>query len=164
MAPNLIIPIGIPGCGKSTWVKEMFDLKYAIVSSDAIRKNIFGSLVTAHRTTPEQRVANNQQVFDIFHNKISEHLQFGVDVVADATNLNPFARDRLKAIAKEHGAKTHAILFKNPTEALVRNRERDEDAQVPEDVMMNFVAKYYEVLNDLPFENYDCVTEIGSVR
>lgn len=165
MAPNLVIPIGVPGCGKSTFVKDLFDLKYAIISSDEIRKTLFGSLVVAHAgNDPVEKAENNARVFDLFHNKISESLRYSIDTVADATSLNPLSRETLRGIAEEQGATTHAILFKNPTEALVQNRARPDDTRVPEDKMMDFIAKYYEVLNDFPFERYTRVTEIRSFR
>lgn len=169
---NLIIPLGIPGCGKSTWAKTLLDLKYAIVSSDKIRKELFGSLSAAHMREdgtpldPAQRQKNNEKVFDIFHSKIEERLTHGVDVFADATNLSRLARLRLVDIARATFAQTHVLLFKNPTEAMLRNERRDEDEKVPHEAMMDMYAKYLECLVDLQAEikRYDTVTEICSVR
>lgn len=160
---NLIIPVGLPGCGKSTWAKNLLSLKYAIVSSDEIRKNLFESLRSAHDVTPEERHERNTQVFDLFHRKIDDCLRMDVDVFADATNLNPFARKNLVEIARKNHCQTHLLFFKNPEQAFMRNVRRDRDAVVPKDVMDNFYVKYLECLRDIKEEEYDSVTEIGGV-
>lgn len=161
---NLIIPVGIPGCGKSTYTKTIFDLKYSSVSTDRIRQQVFGSLRAAHDVSPDQHRENNDLVFRKYHEQIEEQLRHGVDTIADATNLRPYARARLLTIAKATNADTHCLLFKNPSEAMMRNRRRDKDAVVPEDKMLDFLAQYYEVLRDLYQEEYTTVTEIVSFR
>lgn len=161
---NLIIPVGIPGCGKSTYTKALFDLKYSSVSTDEIRRQVFGSLRAAHDVAPEQHRANNDLVFKKYHSQIEDQLRHGVDTIADATNLRRHARRSLLDIAETTGAQAHCILFKNPHEAFLRNRRRPEDAVVPEDKMLDFLAQYYEVLRDIYQEAYTTVTEIASFR
>lgn len=157
---NLIIPIGIPGSGKSHWAYTFADLKYRIVSSDKIRKRVFGGLRAAH--TPEDKVANNAKVFEEFHRDIKESLEHGVDVIADATNLNSFARHKLLKIAEQTHSKVHAVFFMNISQALHRNADRDADAMVPNEVMKAMLDKYGETLIELPNEKYDTVTRIES--
>src|SRR4051812_41108561 len=122
---NLIIPVGVPGSGKSTWAKSMLDLKYHIVSSDDIRMRLFGSLRAAHE--PEVKKDDKAKVWATFYREIDDCLAHGVDVVADATNLRAFAREKLRDIAKLQHAQTHVLLFDNYYQAWFRNRERPED-------------------------------------
>lgn len=156
----LLILAGIPGCGKSTLAKTFFDLKYAVVSSDAIRLDLFSSLKGAHQES--KRKEYNARVFSIFHDLIRERLQHNVDVIADATNLNHFARTKLLDIADLCHAEAHLVLFKNLNQALERNAARDDDKRVPEGAMAHMVDKYWDTLARLPQEapNYTSITLI----
>jgi predicted kinase len=161
---NLIILAGIPGCGKSTWARQFFDLKYKIVSTDEIRKRSFGSLKAAHADEGDRKQINNLHVFDAFHREIREALEHGVDVIADATNLTKSARTILLNIAEATGAQAHLVLFKNLFEATTRNAARDEDAQVPADVMDHMVGKYWNTLAEIVQESYASVTKIERLQ
>lgn len=159
---NLIIPVGIPGCGKSTWAKKLLDRKYSVVSSDEIRKSFWGSLRESH--DPEFKKERNERVWDVFYNTIEDHLVHNVDVFADATNLNDYARERLREIAGRTGADVHVIVFANINEALTRNYSRDEDAVVPEEVMDSMRDLFDKAWTDIEDEPYDSITTIASVK
>lgn len=168
MLAKLIFPVGVPGSGKSTWAKTMFGGKYAIVSSDTVRKQKWGSLREAHDVTPEVKEERNEYVWNQFYKKLDQLLSNKVDCYADATNLTSRARNRLRATAEKHGAELHVILFDNVVEALQRNVERDHDAIVPDDVQEKFVRgfadSYQEVLRGQEQGWYNSVTIIGSLR
>lgn len=162
--PNLIIPVGLPGCGKSTWARQMFDLKANIISSDKIRKELFGSLKAAHKgsTSAVESSPNNKEVWPLYHRRIDESLRHGMDTVADATNLRAFARSKLVDLANYSQASTHLIIFKNLMQALERNAKRDEDSLVPFDVMERFTEQYYNMLAEVVQEHYTTVIKIES--
>lgn len=151
---NLIILAGVPGCGKSTWARRFFDMKYAVVSSDKIRKGLAGTLKEAHG----QRI----KPWDVFYRKIDEHLKHGVDVIADATFLTKRHRKRVAQIAWDNNSKCHLVLFKNVMEATIRNAQRDDDARVPESVMQDMVRLYWDSLYEIPNEGYDTITKVES--
>lgn len=157
---NLIMLAGIPGAGKSTFARSILTGADRIVSSDDIRKHIFKSLKAAHE--PAIKAEANKQVFNTFHDKINNYLYNGWNVIADATFLTRSSREKVVEIAKRHGAATHLILFKNLSQADMRNARRDEDAFVPEDVMAHMHTKYHNTLSELPQEDYDTVTKIES--
>jgi predicted kinase len=161
---NLLIPMGIPGSGKSTWVKTMLDGKYTIISSDAIRKSLFGSLKAAH--TPDEKAKNNAKVWDIFYRDIEEALKHNVDVVADATNLRAFARERLREIAERTGAKTHLLVFNNLDQACLRNVQRNEDAVVPDAVMDDMIDQWEVAMEAIldGLEDYEVISVIAGVE
>lgn len=150
---TLFIPVGIPGCGKSTFA-ESLDTTIP-VSTDAIRE--------ALGDVNDQ--SKNNEVFAIFHNMIGIFLKDGISVYADATNLDSESRGRLRGIAQEAGAKTHVLLFRNLEQAIRRNAERDR--VVPADVMMRMIEKYERSVNALDHHGatlFDHITEVGSVR
>lgn len=159
---NLIIPVGIPGSGKSTWARTILDRKYAVISSDEYRKKLFGSMREAHK--PETKVERNEEVWKLFYQDIENCLNHSVDVFADATNLRAFAREKLVDIAKRSGARTHVLIFSNSKQAWERNELREEDRIVPTEVMADFTLRLDEAIKDIPNESYNSVTTIASVQ
>lgn len=155
--PNLIILAGVPGSGKSTWAKGLLAQgKYAIVSTDTIRRNRYGSLKVAHAAN------SNEEIFMEFERQIADCLAHDIDVVADATFLTRESRDTASEIAALTGSRVHLVLFKNIQQAIARNAVRDEDTCVPEDVMQVMMTKYYDTLAEIIQESYDSVTTIGT--
>lgn len=159
--PNLFVPIGIPGSGKSTWCRRMLDA--LVVSSDGIRVELFGSLRAAHDVSPERKKEHNRLVWDRFYSEVEDLLAAGRDVVADGTNLRDFAREKLRAIAHRQDAQIHAIVFNNTTQAFRQNKERPEEQWVPDDVMNSFLGQFNEEYTYVTKEEWDSYTEIGKV-
>lgn len=149
--------VGIPGCGKSTFITNYLnDGKAAVVSSDAIRLEL----------SQHYDQSRNDEVFGLFHGRIREHLSHNVDVVADATHLTRRSREE---VANNAGPwdKVHVVFFKNTDQAIARNRARGtvDNGMVPEDVMMEkMLPRYEDTCRDLWQERYDSVTEIKGVR
>lgn len=150
---KLIIPIGIPGCGKSTWSARYFD---HVISTDRIREKM-GDI---------NDQSKNDEVFDKFHTNVRDYLELTLpvaSVVADATNLTRRARMKLYEIADEAGAEVHIFLFTNNVQALDRNLMRERT--VPNDAMLRMLANYEKTLAELPQERsrYHTLTKISSV-
>lgn len=150
--PNLVLLAGIPGVGKSTWAETFFGLKYSIISSDRIRKDLAGSLRSAHE--------KDVKPWDVFYREIELRLSHDVDVVADATFLTPRHRDRAREVAKRTNARLHFIIFKNWLVGHERNLARGPDAQVPDEAMGAMMALYWDTLDALGDEAYATVTRI----
>lgn len=152
---DLFILAGVPGSGKSTWARTYLN-GLSRVSSDAIRKELVGSLKEAH----ERNL--NDEVFDLFYSRIDRNLFYRFSVVADATHLTRKSRAQLLELAKIHGADAHLILFKNLEEAIDRNNDRPEDTKVPEDVMQRMCSNYFDTLSDIENEGYKTITKVES--
>ena len=76
---RLIMLCGLPGSGKSTLAKKISDkYDFSIVSSDAIRKELYGD---------EKIQTDNAKVFKIVQDRIVNCLENDKSVVFDATNL-----------------------------------------------------------------------------
>lgn len=148
---NLFIPVGIPGCGKSTYGQTFFRESF-IASTDAIRERL-GNV---------QDQSQNDLVFEIYHDDIMVALKNGEDVYADATNLTERAREALVKIAYKWGAAAHLIIFTDCGSAVRRNFKRER--VVPSHAMTRMLDQYEQFMLDLPAERaaYTTVTEIGS--
>jgi len=82
---DLILPIGISGSGKSTWVRTL-PKEYAVVSPDDIRRELTGKVSSQ---------GCNDEVFQIVYSELDRILWDGGRAVLDATNLNTVQRRTL---------------------------------------------------------------------
>lgn len=151
MPGTLHVLAGIPGSGKTTWAKTMLP-SAAYVSSDDIRAEL--------SNVNDQSI--NDQVFDIFHNRIGDYLKIGGTVVADSTALTSRARASLRAVACLYDASKHLIYFSNLGVAVVRNQARER--VVPAEAMVRMLDNYERFRLSLPAEtqHWDSITEIGA--
>jgi predicted kinase len=139
MNNTLYITVGLPGSGKSTYVKNFIkdkDIEY--LSSDELRAK-FGSGETDQTCT--------NQVFGHIKRKVDEFLKDGKNVLVDATSINRKERSDYINTAKKYGAKVVAIVFKMDRQGLIeRNKKRGEQGgrEVPTFVIDKMIAKYEE--------------------
>ena len=138
---NLYVLCGIPGCGKSTWVKNRMaentsstDPKWAYVSRDEVRFSMI--------TEEDDYFSKEKQVFEEFVNRICGNLSdaWTQNVIADATHLNEISRDKLiNAIRRKRpNLPLHItmVYFDIPLEVCkFRNDKREGRAHVPNEVM-----------------------------
>lgn len=138
---NLYVLCGIPGCGKSTWVKNRMaentsstDSKWAYVSRDEVRFSMIKE--------EDDYFSKEKQVFEEFVNRICGNLSdaWTQNVIADATHLNKISRDKLiNAIRRKRpNLPLHItmVYFDIPLEVCkFRNDKREGRAHVPDEVM-----------------------------
>ncbi|WQJ53507.1 MAG: polynucleotide kinase [Wendovervirus sonii] len=135
---KLIILQGPPASGKSTWVKEYMAIDNhmfttMVVSRDAIRHG-FG----------EYNMEHEAEVTIIEETNTRDALAQGLDVINDATNLNPKYLPKWEAIAKEYGAEIEYKKFYVPFKVAVeRDKNADRPHHVGEKVIKRFYKSYY---------------------
>jgi predicted kinase len=111
--PELIIFVGLPASGKSTYYHERFGSTHVHVSRDLMLK---------------VRQSESKQL-----REIGEALAAGKSVVVDNTNPSVESREPLIAMGRRHGARIIAIHFDADVKtALARNRLREGTARVPD--------------------------------
>jgi len=139
MNNTLYITVGLPGSGKSTYVKNFIkdkDIEY--LSSDELRAK-FGSGETDQTCT--------NQVFGHIKRKVDEFLKDGKNVLVDATSVNRRERSDYINTAKKYGAKVIALVFKMDRAGLIaRNQKRGQEGGrvVPDWVIDKMLAKFEE--------------------
>ena len=155
---TLIMPIGIPGCGKSTFMCHLNE-KYGIpvVSSDSVREELYGD---------ESIQGDSNQVFNIVYKNINNHLENEGVCILDATNVT--RKVRIKAIKKTNPTQVIYILMDNNIhQALSRNSKRER--VVPKHVIIRMRQSFtndfpdYKELDDFNVKMFQ-YTDIGLER
>lgn len=131
--PTLYISCGLPGAGKSTFLKANKKEDEIIVSRDEIRFSLLKE--------QENYFHNEKTVFKIFIQTIGEELSKGKNVYADATHLNDNSRykvlNNLKNIFPNLNFNIEIIYFNVPLNVcLERNYQREGIRQVPKDIII----------------------------
>ncbi len=111
---EVVVLVGLPGAGKSTFYRERFSLSHALVSKDLYRPGA---------PRKDQRQAR----------EIDEALRSGRSVVVDNTNVSVARRALLVAAAQAHGAQAVSYLFDaSVDDCRQRNAGRTGRACVPD--------------------------------
>ena len=139
MNNTLYITVGLPGSGKSTYVKNFIkDKEIEYLSSDSLRA-VYGKSEEDQTVTP--------LVFGHIKRKVDEFLKDGKNVLVDATSVNRKERSDYIKTAKKYGARVVAIVFKMDRLGLIeRNKKRGEQGgrEVPTFVIDKMLAKFEE--------------------
>lgn len=130
MKNTLYLMCGIPGSGKSTFAKTYFP-NATYVSRDEVRYSMV--------TEDKEYFSKEDQVFSTFVNKINEGLGESVDVIADATHLNPQSRAKLfsKLKINKNYTQVVAVVMRTPLNVCLERNEnrRGTRAYVPPSVI-----------------------------
>ena len=137
--PTLILLVGIPGSGKTTYAYKYIEEHPGTVhiSSDKIRKELWGSEATQ---------GDNNVVFSRMHSRTIASLDFGYNVVYDATNVTRKDRASIISICPKF-VKIEAHVIFAPIETCIERdaaRKRTVGKDVIDRMLKRFQAPYFD--------------------
>ena len=137
--PTLILLVGVPGSGKTTYAKTITGPHDNTIhlSSDQIRKELWGS---------EEIQGDNNEVFSLMQSKAIEALNDGLSVVYDATNVTRKDRSYIISLCPKF-IKIEAHVVWAPIETCIRRdaaRSRTVGKAVIDKMLKRFQAPYYD--------------------
>lgn len=151
--PTLWVMVGLSGSGKSSVAKEIAENNpnTVIVSLNNIREELTGDY---------ENQEHNNEVFKVFHKRISEALENNTNVIADATNIT--MRSRRAIIENVKGIDCHKIAYLIPKpfdQCKLDNLNRQH--HVPEEVLDGQLRKF-----QIPFyeEGWDLIKRRDFLR
>lgn len=141
---ELIMLVGLPASGKSTWAKEYSETHpdYIVHSSDKLREEMYGD---------NYDDADNSKVFEELHRRILEDLKMH-SVIYDATNLVKKRRVHFLKGVPKHVYKTCIMFLKTYEKCLKDNSKRENS--VPDEVITRMrkvfsPPMYHEGFNEI---------------
>lgn len=126
---KLYLMMGIPGSGKSTWIKNHLFPCQTHVSRDNIRFALVEE--------GEEYFSRETEVFNAFVEQINTFLSNGCDVYADATHISRASRNKLLSRINSHPEEVNLIWINGGlTNALLQNENRKNTrSYVPKSVI-----------------------------
>ena len=137
--PKLILLVGIPGSGKTTYAKNYIEHNSNTIhlSSDAIRKELYGD---------ENIQGNPGDVFSLMQKRTIEALNNGFNVIYDATNVTRKDRASIISICPKI-TKIECHIIWAPIETCIERdskRKRTVGKEVIDRMLKRFQAVYYD--------------------
>jgi predicted kinase len=128
---TLHLMVGIPGSGKSTYIKSKLADKILICPDD-IREELTGD-------ASDQ--SQNALVWDTAYKRLHQALQNGKDVVFDATMVDKRSRKQPIKVARKYGVAVHAVAFPIDVSVAI-DRQNKRDRKVSVDVIQRFADRF----------------------
>lgn len=137
--PKLILLVGPPGCGKTTYAQEYIKehINTIWISSDKIREELWGSEATQ---------GDNNKVFALMQSRTIEALNNGMNVIYDCTNMTRNDRAYIISLCPKFTQIEAHIIWAPIEECIKRDasRERSVGKEVIDRMLKRFQAVYYD--------------------
>ncbi len=129
---TLTVMVGLPASGKSTYAQQLVDENTVVLSSDLIRKELFGF---------EENQTGNTIVFKTLYSRARELFKNGKNVIIDATNVSIFDRKRVLENFTDLSIYRQAIVIETSIDKCVE-RDKARTRTVGKDVIKKYANKY----------------------
>ena len=137
--PKLILLVGVPGSGKTTYSKEYIKTHENTIhlSSDSVRKELWGN---------EAIQGDNNEIFSLMQSRAIEALNNGQNVIYDATNVTRKDRSYIISLCPKF-VKIEAHIIWAPIETCIErdtSRERTVGKAVIDKMLKRFQPPFFD--------------------
>lgn len=147
---KMYVMIGLPGCGKSTYIATHKQPDDIVVSRDAIRYSMLKD--------GDAYFSKEKAVYNEFIRQINAAIETGKAVWVDQTSLNRGSRSKLFGHIATKPDTVVGIYMNIPLDTvLARNSLRTGRALVPEDAILNMCFHFEEPQE---CEGFDYIVEV----
>jgi predicted kinase len=152
----LLLLIGLPGSGKSTWAKQLLleCPQMQLISTDAIRGLLFGD---------ESIQGSWLLIWQEIQRQLKQATILGKTTIYDATNAQRRHRREIIALARDLGFTEIIGLWVDTPVWLCLARNQKRSRQVPEEIIL----KMHHQLRDAPpnlEEGLNCLIRVSQLR
>jgi predicted kinase len=145
----IVVMVGLPRSGKSTWVKEN-QMGRAVVSADDLRYIVYNERFNAEK---------EDEMWKVRGAALQMLMNYGVNIIIDETNTTKKRRSPIIGMAKIKGYKVVACVVTTSKEiCLDRAKALNDDAIIP--TIERMAAQYEPVTND---EGFDAIIEVEMI-
>lgn len=144
----VLLMCGLPGSGKSTWIKENKLEPYSI-SRDNLRLLYYGPLYNKYGLE-SMPYASEKLVYEEYMRIVEMRMRNNSFIVLDNTHLKVSSINSIVNLAEYYGYKVFIkVMDTSVTECLRRNKGRESIKFVPEEVIIKMNRDYKNILNEL---------------
>ena len=142
--PEIIVMVGLPGSGKSTWINSMLaksDADYEIISSDNEIERLAAADGLDYNTGFDRYIG---KATAIMKEKFREAVNTGKNIIQDQTNLSAKKRRSILSQVPDNYRKI-AVVFNLTDDELKRRlskREQEGGKSIPAHVMKNMARSF----------------------
>ena len=150
----LIVMVGIPGSGKTTYCKKLLEEHpdWEYVSRDEVRYQYVDD--------QEHYFDHEYDVYKEFCNRIDMHLLNGKTVIADATHINKASRNKLlNSLTAPIDTKVAVVITTPLSICMERNSKRQGITKVPDDSMYRMWHRF--MAPNKVSEDFDMIVKIN---
>lgn len=146
--------IGMPGSGKSSWLKEK-RLEHLAVNPDSIRYTL-GGLTNNSNGLAQINHTFEKEVWRLTFESIERRIKAGGDIFFDATNLDLKSYNKLKNIIKQYKYSVYYKLFEteNLEEDIKNNKDRGNN-KISTSILEKMRVKYDNLKIPKRFREYN---------
>lgn len=130
-APFVLMTVGIPGSGKTTYIKQhlLADIPdIAVISPDTIRQELSGNMA-------DQTVS--AEAWDLAYKRSGQALKQGKSIIFDATYARPDKRKADIKFYKDSGATAVICIYFSVSLQLAQQRNASRERTVPNHVLIH---------------------------
>lgn len=142
---KLVMLVGCPASGKSTYVKTLFPLlnDAVVMSFDSIIESFAEKDGTDYTTSFNKHA---EEAGTIYNNRFKDALASGKDIIIDKTNMSRKSRAKTLDLIKKDEWMLVAIDFSQVPIGEIKKRlakrETETGKHIPEDVLDKMIASY----------------------